>query len=74
MKDIEELKPPPLPFYGDHWELGLDPWHIDAFPDELKGFAPNQNKKRNQVWLLIDWCGNVIGTQNIRASGIRQES
>jgi hypothetical protein len=53
--------PPPVPFYGDHWERGVDPWHRDGFPDEFKDLAPSQSYPPGQGWLLIDWCGNVIG-------------
>ena len=41
------------------WERGLDPWHRNAFPDELKGSAPNQGE-RKEGWCGLDWCGNWI--------------
>lgn len=41
------------------WERGKSPWHADAFPDVLKGRAPEQGD-RKEGWFEIDWCGNVI--------------
>lgn len=54
-------KPRPHPFYGDSYERGLDPWHKDAFPDDLKGAAPNQSVARGSGWFLLDGWGNAIG-------------
>ena len=42
------------------WERGKSPWHADAFPDVLKGRAPEQGD-RKEGWFEIDWCGNAIG-------------
>lgn len=52
-------KPPPHPFYGDAWHRGLDPWHRDAFPEELADRAPNQGQ-RGSGWYLEDAFGNEI--------------
>lgn len=55
------VKPPPHPFYGDSYERGLDPWHIDAAPLEA-GAAPFWDKgPRKSGWFLIDGFGNAIG-------------
>ena len=56
-------KKPPIGGMGGSvhdWERGLDPWHVDAFPEEFKYAAPNQGE-RKMGWLALDWCGNVIG-------------
>lgn len=42
------------------WERGKSPWHADAFPDVLKGRAPEQGD-RKEGWFEINWCGNAIG-------------
>lgn len=60
MKVSATQKPPPHPFYGDSWERGLDPWHKDAFPDEFKASAPNQDERKSG-WFLNDAFGNAIG-------------
>ena len=41
------------------WERGLDPWHRDAFPDELKPQIRFTGKRR-EGWFGLDWCGNAI--------------
>lgn len=43
--------------YG--WERGPDPWHQDAFPDELRDQAPHMGE-RSIGWFGLDWCGNII--------------
>ena len=53
-------RPPPHPFYGDHYERGLSPWHRDAFPSEYKDQAPEQYK-RSSGWFLLDAWDNAIG-------------
>lgn len=53
-----EQKPPPHPFYGDSWERGLDPWHVDAFPDEFKYVGVKGERKSG--WFLIDGANNAI--------------
>ncbi len=53
-------KPPPHPFYGDTWKRALDPWHRDAFPDDMKLSAPRQEGKRSEGWMLEDAFGNAI--------------
>lgn len=42
------------------WERGLSPWHRDAFPDDLKDFAP-EHGRRTEGWFALDAFGNVIG-------------
>ena len=56
---IDENHPPDIPFYADHLERGLDPFHEDAFPDEFR-CAGNKGKRRNG-WFLVDSSGNQIG-------------
>lgn len=59
---VDKDHPPTyIPDYADHYERGLDPWHRDAFPDEFKNRAPNQEETRSGGWFLVDWCGNQIG-------------
>ena len=59
---VNLFTPPPLSqlFSGVHgFERGLDPWHVDAFPDEFKYVGARG--KRLEGWYALDWCGNVIG-------------
>lgn len=55
---------------GNVWEKSADPWHPDAFkgcgqavesvmcsPANVVRAGPRQN-----VWLLLDWWANPIGT------------
>ena len=56
----ETLRPPPT-WYGDEYERSSDPWHKDAFPDELKYAAPHQTEKRMDGWMALDGYGNPIG-------------
>ena len=42
-------------------ERGLSPWHENAFPDELKDYAPDKTTPRREGWFVVDWCGNQIG-------------
>lgn len=51
---------PPLPFYGERWVRAKDPWHRDAFPDNLKHAAPRKGK-RKMGWMLEDYWENPIG-------------
>jgi hypothetical protein len=60
---ISEFCPPPIegsapPVHG--YERGLDPFHEDAFPVELREVAPGKGR-RNAGWFVLDGCGNVIG-------------
>lgn len=60
---IDEHHAPPLAGMGGSihgWERGLDPWHKDAFPNELKDYAPHQGEQRKSGWHGLDLCGNVI--------------
>lgn len=64
MKEIKinsKNKPPVGGMGGSihDWERGIDPFHIDCFPEEFKSFAPNKTGKKDG-WLGLDWCGNVI--------------
>ena len=63
MKTITDKDTQPVivgAFAPDSWERALDPWHRDAFPDEFKDAAPNQQDKRREGWMGYDWCGNPI--------------
>ena len=60
MKTSKTQKPPPHIFYGDNYERGLDPWHEDAFPDELK-YSALSTGKRSEGWFLLDAWKNPIG-------------
>jgi hypothetical protein len=40
------------------WDRSLDPWHADAFPDELKHAGTTGERKAG--WMGYDWCGNPI--------------
>lgn len=46
-------------------ERGLDPWHIEAFPDELKAqmeqVADVTRGERKGGWFALDYWGNTIG-------------
>ena len=55
----ENQKPPPHPFYGDSYERGLDPWHEDAFPDDLRVKGLNIGQRKSG-WFLNDDFGNAI--------------
>lgn len=55
------VKPPPNPFYGDSYERGLDPWHVDGAPEEFKDRKVWNRGKRKGGWYLIDGFGNQIG-------------
>jgi len=57
------IKPPVGGMGGSihDWERGVNPFHISAFPDEFKRFAPDKSPKPTRGWLALDWCGNVIG-------------
>lgn len=68
-------KPPPHPFYGDSYERGKDPWHVDAFkgvPGAAEAIAEGRvlnvgddsginSGKRSEGWFLLDGWGNAIG-------------
>lgn len=56
-----EQKPPMNGLGGviHSFERGLDPWHRDAFPEEFKNHAPNQDD-RKQGWFALDAWGNPI--------------
>ena len=60
MKISKNKMPDPHPFYGDKYERGQDPFHEDAFPEELKDQAPNRGK-RKWGWFLLDHSNNQIG-------------
>ena len=61
MTTSEHVKPPVGGMGGSihDWERALDPWHEDAFPDDLKSQAPNRGA-RVSGWMALDWCGNAI--------------
>uniref|UniRef100_A0A6M3K5S7 Uncharacterized protein n=1 Tax=viral metagenome TaxID=1070528 RepID=A0A6M3K5S7_9ZZZZ len=56
---VDKDHPPNLTNAIFKWERGLDPWHRDAFPDELKPQLKNTGKRR-EGWFGLDWCGNAI--------------
>jgi hypothetical protein len=62
MKVSKEHKPPVGGMGGSimDWERSLDPWHRNAFPDELAKFAPHQESKRREGWMALDWVENPI--------------
>ena len=41
------------------WVRSVDPWHADAFPEQLKGVGTTGERKAG--WDAIDAYGNVIG-------------
>lgn len=45
------------------WERGLDPWHIDAFPEDLQPQMKDRvaTGKRKSGWYALDAWGNEIG-------------
>lgn len=54
--------PPPVGGMGGSihsWERDLDPWHKDAFPEEMKRYAPEQGVRRSG-WTGLDAFGNAI--------------
>lgn len=58
----KKQKPKPHPFYGEYTERGIDPFHRDAFPEELKDVYPFPSRgKRKSGWFLLDNWGNQIG-------------
>lgn len=57
----ESVKPPAHPFYGDSWERGLDPWHVDAAPTEFRESSVWQRGERKGGWFLLDNYKQEIG-------------
>lgn len=63
---------------GQVWEKAPDPWHPDAF----KGCGPAVESvvcsraavamagERKEVWHLLDWWGNTIGTTVTAPTGL----
>lgn len=43
------------------WERGLDPWHRDAFPEDLQPQIPPATGKRKGGWYALDYWKNEIG-------------
>lgn len=58
---IDKDTPPAFFSFVFYWERSSDPWHPDAFPDELKGAIPNQTSVRKEGWMAIDGVENPIG-------------
>lgn len=55
---IDENNPPEIKGFIFSWERGLDPWHDDAFSEDLKpGIIKGERKSG---WLGNDWAGNTI--------------
>jgi hypothetical protein len=42
------------------WERGVDPWHVDAFPQEFQHRVGTRGP-RQQGWYALDAWHNVIG-------------
>jgi hypothetical protein len=59
----DAVRPPAHPFYGDSYERGLDPWHVDAAPKEFGlDQDPAWNRgERKGGWFLLDAWGQEIG-------------
>ncbi len=53
-----ESRPP----FVHRFVTGLDPWHRDTFPDELKDHAPHQTESRSSVWYMEDCWKNLVGS------------
>ncbi len=50
--------------YGEFWERSSDPWHPDAFPEEVAVTAfteEHKNSNRRGGWMNIDGYGNAVG-------------
>jgi hypothetical protein len=62
VKSGPDQKPPVGGMGGSihDWERGPSPWHRDAFPEELKDWAPEQGN-RVHGWFALDAHGNSIG-------------
>lgn len=56
--EVSETAVPSTP-HGAYLERCLDPWHQDAFSDELK-FAGTQGERR-MGWMVFDWIENPVG-------------
>lgn len=56
-----DVKPPVGGLGGciHDWERSLDPWHEEAFPDDLKHAAP-RGGKRLTGWMALDAWGNPL--------------
>ena len=57
----DSVKPPPHPFYGDSYRRGLDPFHSDAAPEELKENSVWRRGERMEGWFLLDAYDQEIG-------------
>ena len=60
MKVTKDKHPQGMYMSVDHWERGLDPWHVDAFPDEFKDTPTFNRGARKEGWFGVDWVGNPI--------------
>lgn len=59
---VSETVQPPIGGMGGSvwsWERGLDPWHEDAFPTELRHVGTTG--RRRAGWFALDHWGNPIG-------------
>jgi len=54
------IEKPPTDEPG-RWELGLDPWHVDAAPPEVASSKAWKRGVRQAGWFELDHWGNVIG-------------
>lgn len=57
---VSQDNQPPIAGLIFGWERGLDPWHADGFPSDLRDYAPHQGTIRAEGWFGLDWCGNEI--------------
>lgn len=56
---VNEHTPPPENDFVYQWVRGLDPFHPDAFPPELRHQMPKQCNRKSG-WEGLDWVGNMI--------------
>jgi hypothetical protein len=54
----ETVKPKPHPQYGDNYERGLDPWHVDSYPKEFRHLGTTG--PRRSGWFLMTKDGSAI--------------
>jgi len=60
-----DVRPFPHPFYGDSWDRGLDPFHVNAFEgfnedikDQIRDAFPGPQRGG---WFLLDAYKQEIG-------------
>lgn len=57
---VDKDHPPPDDYHWliYKWVRGVDPWHADAFPPELR--YAGTTGERKEGWEGEDWAGNAI--------------